>query len=340
MTTSDPKPSPAPSPEGADLLRMLLADGVVSGHADLFPLTGGVSSEIYLVTDAGRRFVVKRALPQLKVEEVWLADPARNLNEQAYLRYVGSLLPDAVPAVLHASREHCYFTMEFLGDGFTTWKAELMAGRCDAGHASRAGATLAVVHAASRGRADLLEQFDTTAGFVSLRVDPYLTTTGHRHPDLRPHFDAEAARLVACREALVHGDYSPKNLLVRSSPDRLVVLDCEVAWYGDPAFDVAFLLNHLLLKSLYHGGGPFLRAARAAAAAHAAGLHDAAWAAEVDRRAARLVPMLMLARVDGKSPAEYLTAAHRSAVRAFTPPLIQAPPATLAELFSGCTTLI
>ena len=61
---------------------------------------------------------------------------------------------------------------------------------------------------------------------------------------------AEAERLVTCRSVLVHGDFSPKNLLV--SGDRLVIIDCEVAWYGDPAFDLAFLLNHLCLKALYH----------------------------------------------------------------------------------------
>ena len=114
-----------------------------------------------------------------------------------------------------------------------------------------------------------------------------------------------------------------------------MILDCEVAWYGDPAFDLAFLLNHLLLKHLYHGGLPFLAAARTAADAYAAELEDPAWAAKIDGRAARLVPMLMLARVDGKSPAEYLTDAHRSAIRTFIPPLIQSPPATLTELFAS-----
>ena len=147
----------------------------------------------------------------MKVRDAWFADPARNLNEQAYLRYVESIRPDAVPAVLHASREHCYFTMEYLGDGYTTWKTELMAGRCDPGHATRAGATLAAIHAASRDRPELRSQFDTTDGFVALRVDPYLTTTGRRHPDLHRQFEAEAERLVGCREALVPRRLQPEE---------------------------------------------------------------------------------------------------------------------------------
>src|SRR5208283_2972071 len=100
------------------------------------------------------------------------------------------------------------------------------------------------------GDEGLRKKFDTTQNFHQLRVEPYLLTTGARHPALRSLFDAEAHRIEATREALVHGDFSPKNILIRG--DRLVLLDCEVAWYGDPVFDVAFFLNHLFLKSLHH----------------------------------------------------------------------------------------
>jgi Ser/Thr protein kinase RdoA (MazF antagonist) len=93
----------------------------------------------------------------------------------------------------------------------------------------------------------------------------------------------------------------------------MVVLDCEVAWYGDPAFDLAFLLNHLHLKGLLHAG---LRGL-VEAFVEAYGAEE-----ELRRRTAILLPMLMLARVDGKSPVEYLTPEQRQHVREFTRPRI------------------
>ena len=57
-----------------------------------------------------------------------------------------------------------------------------------------------------------------------------------------------ADRLEQANEVLVLGDYAPKNLL--AYPDGVFVIDLEVAHLGAPAFDVAFLLTHLVLKQL------------------------------------------------------------------------------------------
>ena len=332
MTTSVKAPSPGPSAEeqAAEMLALLRGDGVVSAEdAALTPLTGGVSSEIYLVRDGLRQFVVKRALRKLKVKDDWFADPRRNLNEQAYLRYVQTLLPAAVPRVIFASDEHFYFAMEYLGDGYAVWKTQLLAGECDLSTAKTAAEQLATIHAASRGDAALAKRFDTTDDFVQLRVEPYLTTTGQRHPALRAKFDAEASRLRDTHECLVHGDYSPKNLLVGEG--RVVILDCEVAWYGDPAFDLGFLMNHLLLKGLHHDGRvrELSHMADVAANAYAAALGDAAWSRTVADRTATLLPMLLLARVDGKSPVEYLSDDQRQFVRDFVYGVASDVPANL-----------
>ena len=213
----------------------------------------------------------------------------------------------------HLLRDLNYFAMEYLGDQFQNWKQVLLAGQANPECAARAGNLLAQIHRHSAGDAEARCLFDTTPNFFQLRIEPYLLAAGARHPALRPLFEAEAARLESARECLVHGDFSPKNILV--SPGRMVLLDCEVAWYGDAAFDLAFMLNHFFLKALWHRP-------------REAGLKrmvDEFWisyqaerpAPELDLRVGRLLLMLLLARVDGKSPVEYLDADRQEFVRRF-----------------------
>lgn len=234
----------------SEFLDVLLADGVVrNADAALTPLTGGVSSEIYLVQDGAERFVVKRALAKLKVADEWLADVGRNAFEVEYMRVAEPLVPGAVPTIRAVSTEHGYFAMEFLEGGFENWKVLMMAGVVEPAYARKAGRVLGTIHRGTWGDEAVRSRFDTTENFRQLRTDSYLLTTGKRHPKLEQLFTEEVKRIESTRRCLVHGDFSPKNLLVKG--ERLVVLDCEVAWYGDPAFDVAFLLNHLFLKALH-----------------------------------------------------------------------------------------
>lgn len=303
-----------------EFLALLRRDGMLrNAGAKLTPLTDGVSSEILRVEDGGRTFVVKRALPRLKVKDEWLANVDRNRYERMFIEYVAAFLPQAVPALLPGANHLGYFAMEFLGPEFTSWKRLMLHGEAKIEHAVEAATILGTIHARSAGDPEVAAMFNTTPNFIELRVDPYLVTTGNRHPELRPLFHAEAERLSATRICLVHGDFSPKNMMISSS--RFVLLDCEVAWYGDPAFDLAFLLTHLLLKGLYH-------------APRRIGVHEmslAFWQRYLDvacasidcvalePRVAQLLPMLLLARVDGKSPVEYLTNPHHATrIRQFT----------------------
>ena len=284
--------------------------------ARLTPLAGGVSSDIYLVEDGPDRFVVKRALPRLRVRDEWRADVRRNDVERAYLEAVSRLAPGSVPQVLFAHPAAGYFAMEYLGADYANWKRQLLDRVFAVATARTTGRWLGAIHQQTAGDAALMSRFDTTANFHQLRTAPYLLTTGARHPALREFFEAEARRLEATREGLVHGDFSPKNLLV-GADGRLVVLDGEVAWYGDPAFDVAFLLNHLLLKRLYHAPrGGALRELVAGFwqgyLSERTGLPDN-W----ESRVTRLLLLLLVARVDGKSPVEYLDAARADLVRRF-----------------------
>jgi aminoglycoside phosphotransferase (APT) family kinase protein len=315
--------------ESESFLDLLRRDGVVrAANARLTPLAGGVSCEIYLVEDGDRRFVVKRALPKLKVKAEWFADVSRNRHEWEYIRYVARFLPSAVPQLRHCSSTGNYFAMEHLNGSFQNWKQLLLAGRADVAHARSAGTLLAQIHQKSSGDAEAMRTFDTTPNFFQLRIDPFLLATGAKHPELRRLFEAEAERLAATRECLVHGDFSPKNILV--SPERMVLLDCEVAWYGDPAFDLAFLLNHFFLKAL-------LRAPNDTALRR---MVDEFWRAyqavrpapELDARVGRLLPMLMLARVDGKSPVEYLDSFQQQRIREFARPMLLRPGCQFREV--------
>jgi len=326
--------------QSADFLEVLRRNGhVVDPQARLTPFSGGVSSEIYLVEDGSNKFVVKRALPKLKVKDDWFADVSRNASEWDYLACVSRMIPGAVPQLYFSCPVEGYFGMEYLGAGFSNWKDLLLAGEFNTRHAELAARILGEIHERTAANAAFLKQFDTTANFHQLRVEPYLLTAGARNPTLRPIFESEARRIESTREALVHGDFSPKNILIKG--DRMVLLDCEVAWYGDPVFDVAFLLNHLFLKSLHHAPRGVELDGMLDVMPDV--MIDAFWrtyamkrsatdTAAIERRLVPLLLMLMLARVDGKSPVEYLTPAKREFLRAFIYQHLPSPPDSLADM--------
>jgi aminoglycoside phosphotransferase (APT) family kinase protein len=207
---------------------------------------------------------------------------------------------------------------------YPVWKEELRRGRVDAQFAAQVGGTLGTIHSATTGVA---ARFPTDEIFHAIRLEPYLAATALRHPDLKDELHALVERTAQTRVCLVHGDVSPKNIL--AGPQGPVFLDAECAWYGDPAFDLAFCLNHLLLKCLWV---PRARAALLESfdALSAAYLGKVSFAG-VEARAAALLPGLLLARVDGKSPVEYLAdESQREHVRRVARPLIREPARSLA----------
>jgi aminoglycoside phosphotransferase (APT) family kinase protein len=305
---------------------------VRSPGAAAVPLTGGVSSEIWLVTDGPKGFVVKRALPKLNVRDDWFADPARNTVEQDCLAYLHQLAPGSVPRVLFHDAEAGLFAMEFLDERFANWKTQLLRGVAREEDAVRAAQLMATIHRASWGKAEVQARFQTWPNFFALRVEPYLLTTGSRHPKLRSLFEQEAERLSRTALALVHGDFSPKNILI--SPERLVLLDCEAAWFGDPAFEAAFLLNHLFLKALHLPAWRenYLRLAVVCWSHYRAGLVDR-FDESLSSRIGRLLLMLMLARVDGKSPVEYIIEERKKElVRGFVGRMLPAGACAMEEM--------
>jgi len=296
--------------EALTLLRRAgLAGAAETPHAKA--LSGGVSSDIWRVELARGPVCVKRALPRLRVAQLWEAPIERNRYERLWMEAARLAAPGSAPQILANDDAAGLFAMECVDAPL--WKDELRQGRADPGFAAQVGGTLGRIHAATAGREDLAQRFATDDIFYAIRLEPYLVATARKHPDLGL---MELSSLTAkTKVALVHGDVSPKNILVGGEgPAHFpVFLDAECAWYGDPAFDLAFCLNHLLLKCVWvpRARAAFLECFEALSAAYLRAFSEG----NVQQRAASLLPALLLARVDGKSPVEYLDEAQREFVR-------------------------
>ncbi len=210
-------------------------------------LPGGVSSDIWRVDLPGKRICVKRALPRLRVAQVWEAPIERNRYERQWLQTAAHAVHGCAPKVLAWDDAAGLFAMEYLE--FPVWKNLLREGKAHAAFAAKVGSALAAIHAATAGKPEVEQAFPTDAIFHAIRLEPYLVASAARHADLADVLQRLVQRTAASKHCLVHGDVSPKNILVAGHGP--VFLDAECAWYGDPAFDLAFCLNHMFLKSVW-----------------------------------------------------------------------------------------
>ncbi|MGW2342343.1 phosphotransferase family protein [Streptomyces sp. NPDC001661] len=319
--------------DGLVRLGLVGAGETVTGR----PLTGGVSCEVWRVDlpDGRGPVCVKHPLERLRVPGEWRVSTQRARWEARWLRLAAEVLPDGAACPVRGFDEPGpVLVLDWLDPGqHALWKEQLMHGDIDARTAAEVGHRLVAVHAAAAAPTyDLGAWEQARKLFTALRVDPYLRATARHHPLLEGRFADLAAGLERAAHTVVHGDVSPKNIVV--GPGGPILLDAECAAPGDPAFDLAFCLNHLLLKAVRH---PEHREslARAAAALRGGYLGGVDWEdpADLDRRAAALQPALALARVDGLSPVEYLTEEHgRPQVRRAAVPLLRFPPADTTEL--------
>ena len=265
-------------------------------------------------------------MPKLKVAADWRAPVVRNIYEARWLQEADRALPGAAPKLLGQDEATGALAMEFLSPAdHPVWKARLRDGLADVAFAAEVGRRIAAIHAHAAAQPELAAAFPTDEIFHAIRLEPYLLATARAHPDLAVVLEDIAAVTARSKRSLVHGDVSPKNILC--GPAGPVFLDAECAWWGDPAFDLAFCLNHLLLKCLWtpRAAAGFMACFEALAARYLASI---TWEATdaLEARAARLLPGLFLARVDGKSPVEYLTAeADKNRVRRVARALLTRP---------------
>jgi Phosphotransferase enzyme family len=252
--------------------------------------------------------VVKQSLRKLRVAEDWFADQGRIFRERACIETLGRILPTGtVPIIRYEDADNFLFVMSCAPADGANWKEQLLAGRVDTDVAGKVGAVLGLAHSATAAAAGVRDQFIDDAVFVQLRIDPYHWTTARAHPELAEIIRCEAQRMLDVKKVLVHGDYSPKNIMVTGK--GIFLLDFEVAHYGNPAFDVAFLLNHLLLKAVHNADikWKYFEAVNSFWDRYTLNMPPGLVEPnnfELDT--VKQLGCLMLARIDGKSPVEYI----------------------------------
>jgi len=325
------------STEPSDIAAAIRGMGLIAQDepCEIKALPGGVSCDVYAVRTAARTFCVKRALSKLRVAVDWRAPAERSKAEVAWMGLVAGIDPRWVPEILGEDRARNLFAMEYFPpETFPVWKSLLADGTADAAFAARVGETVGRIHAATAGRDDVAHDFANPVQFRALRIDAYLLHAAEKNPDVAKPIKAMAQGITQARIALMHGDVSPKNIL--SGPEGPVFLDAETCCYGDPAFDLAFCLNHLLLKGVWHPEHAALYAASFAA------LKDAYFTqldweepAGLEERTARLLAAFLLARIDGKSPVEYITSDNDKAfVRATAKKFLNGRTASLDDMLA------
>jgi len=289
----------------------LAGRGLVRGGEEISvrELGGGVSNIVLLVEWPGhpeRRWVLKQSLGKLRVKDDWRSERSRIFREAQSLQALRPVLgAAALPEVVHIDREKFLYVMTAAPLGSQPWKDVLLARRADRPVAHNAALLLAKIINASRDDAALASPFHDRTVFDQLRIDPYYRTTAARHLDLRREFDDLINTSLEIRTALVHGDYSPKNLLVRGH--EIFLIDFEVVHWGDPSFDAAFLMNHLFLKAFHQPSASpqFLALVFEFQNTLLAALYPEALAG-FEAMTLRHLGGLLLARIDGKSPVEYI----------------------------------
>jgi 5-methylthioribose kinase len=305
-------------------------------------LAGGVSNVVLYVQRpdaAGADFVVKQSRPQLRVAETWLCTVERIWREVDALRYCAAVAhappcetgdaPVTVPEVLFESRSDYLYGMTAAPSACRTWKEQLLAGAADVRIARAVGRWLGELHASTWRDSAAAEAFGDRQLFDELRLDPYYRQLGRRFPEWRPRLDDLIDRVWEHPLALVHADYSPKNLLVW--PGGLMLVDFETAHYGDPAFDLGFFLAHLALKTAWAGRQqldyrPLVDTFWSDYSAVVRSAMSDAEFRTLSARAALNFAGCTWARLDGKSTVEYLPhEPTRTAIRALCQGLLAEP---------------
>jgi tRNA A-37 threonylcarbamoyl transferase component Bud32 len=309
-------------------------------------LSGGVSN-IVLRVERGRGdvFILKQAREKLRVAQEWRCDVSRIFREMDTLRISQLLLADSdslldemvieLPEILWEDRANYAFAMTSAPLNARTWKDQLLTHEVHSEVAIACGRLLGRLHRYGWKNAIVQQTLSDTTFFQELRVNPYYRRIAEVHPELEAEIELLIGTLPNHAFTLVHGDFSPKNVLIGGS--ELMLVDFEVGHYGDPAFDTGFFLSHLILKAIWAAElrgdytplvEQFWHAYRETLSPV---LDTAAWMSLEERTIMNLAGCL-LARVDGKSPVNYLSAQQQDVVRQLASVLFRSPPETVAEV--------
>jgi thiamine kinase-like enzyme len=296
-------------------------------------LSGGVSNRtVYVERSNGEAWVIKQALEKLRVQVDWFSSPERIHREALGLQWLAQLAPPGtITPLIFEDHEHHLLAMQAVPQPHSNWKTLLLEGKLDNHDVEQFARLLGTIHRnAHLQREQIAPLFDDRSFFVSLRIEPYYAYTAEQVPEAAHFLNTLIEETLTLRLTLVHGDYSPKNILVYNN--RLILLDHEVIHFGDPAFDLGFSLTHLLSKAHHLIRPDFADAARHYWSVCCQTLTDVDWINDLEARAVRHTLACLLARVAGRSPLEYLNADERARQRTVVVSLMQNPPTTIDDL--------
>jgi 5-methylthioribose kinase len=307
--------------------------GLLSGNATVEVLTGGVSCVVLAVKSAQREIVVKQALPELKTKAKWVADQRRAIVEAEAMLVYQSITPDSVPELIDCDEANFTLTMSRLPNTCTNWKQDMLEGRIHPEMGEKLGKILAQWHNATGVDAAIKAKFMEGELFEQLRVSPFYRAVAAKNPNLQQVINSLIDEITTEKIALVHGDFSPKNIL--ATPDHSpIILDFEVAHTGNPVFDLAFVSAHLLCKTIRTQS-----AAEKVAITNTALNFLAAY-----RQTSRVsiavslpqhVALIALARVEGVSPVNYLDEPAQQKLVAITNAALLDSTMTYEQLFES-----
>lgn len=300
-------------------------------------LQGGVSNRTVMVLrDAGEAWVLKQALGKLRVSVDWFSSPERIHREALGLKWLARLAPSgSVTALLFEDHEQHLLAMNAVPEPYENWKSVLLGRGVEPEHFRQFATLLATIHReAYHRRAELERIFADRSFFESLRLEPYYGYSAQQIPSASEFLESLIQETLSCRITLVHGDFSPKNILIHEG--RLVLLDHEVIHFGDPAFDLGFSMAHFLSKAHHipDRRRAFLKAANDYWRIYLEELGPLVWAGELETRAVRHTLGCLLARVVGRSPLEYLAKDERLRQQEAVLRIVPRPPRRMTNLIS------
>jgi 5-methylthioribose kinase len=290
--------------------------GLLTGEATVDTLTGGVSCVVLAVSNADVDLVVKQALPELKTKAKWVADQRRAIVEADAMQVYHSITPDSVPKLIDCDAAEFTLTMSRLPRSCTNWKIDMLEGRIYPEMGAKLGKVLAAWHNAAAVSDEIKAKFLEGSLFEQLRVTPFYRAVMDKNPDLQPVISNLINEITTVKITLVHGDFSPKNIMA-TTDHRPIVLDFEVAHIGNPVFDLAFLLAHLLCK-IIRATQPDEKDLLVETAKQFIASYQQTTRLSVAASLPRHIALIALARVEGVSPVNYLDAPAQQRLVALT----------------------
>ena len=315
------------------VLPYLRKRGLLTGDATVEILTGGVSCIVLAIDNPDISIVVKQALPELKTKAKWVADQRRAIVEANAMRVYHQITPESVPELIDCDPEEFTLTMSRLPHTCTNWKIDMLEGRIHPEMGTELGLILAKWHNTAAQSAEIKAGFMEDSLFEQLRVAPFYRAVAAVNANLLTTINTLIAEITQIKITLVHGDFSPKNIMA-TKENRPIVLDFEVAHTGNPVFDLAFLLAHLLCKTIRTEDVDEKELLIRTATQFLEKYQETSRIPVADSLAQH-VALIALARVEGVSPVNYLDEPAQQLLVAITKAALLDSDMTFTQLFES-----